>query len=114
MLRDSNKYGCRHIINAKRVLNFEQESCLVVKDVDGVPLLQVCNYIKEKGEDYIGKLLDVAIDLVQAVEHIHWIGILHNDLRADRILVDTESLNVVIIDFSCALPRCLWYRTRKN
>ena len=104
LLRDSNKYGCRHIINAKRVLNFEQESCLVLKDIDGVPLLQRCNHIKETCKDYIGKLLDVAIDLVQAVEHIHWMGILHNDLRADRILADTESRNVVIIDFSCALP----------
>lgn len=104
LLRDSNKYGCRHIVNAKRVLNFEQESCLVLKDVDGVPLLQVCNHIKETSEDYIGDLLDVAIDLVQAVEHIHWMGILHNDLRSDKILADTKSRKVVIIDFSSALP----------
>ena len=104
LLRDLNKHGCRHIINAKRVVNFEQESCLVLADVDGLPLSQLLPHIKENCEDYIGKLLDIAIDLAESIEHVHWIGILHNDLRADRVLVDTESLNVVIIDFSCALP----------
>lgn len=104
LLRDLNKHGCRHIINAKRVLNFEQESCLVLANVDGLPLSQLYPHIKETYEDYIGKLLDVAIDLVEAIGHLHWLGILHNDLRADRILVDTESLNIVISDFSCALP----------
>ena len=104
LLKELNKHGSRHVINAKKVLNFEKESCLVLKDVAGIPLIQLCNQIKETYEDYIGKLLDVAIDLVEAVEHVHWIGILHNDLRSDRILADSESLNVVIIDFYCALP----------
>ena len=104
LLEELNKHGCRHIINAKKVLNFEQESCLVLEDVAGIPLIQLCHQIKETGEDYIGKLLDVTIDLVEAIEHVHWVGILHNELRSDRILVDAESLNVVIIDFYCALP----------
>lgn len=104
LLRDLNKHDCKHIINAKRVLNFEQESCLVLGDVDGLLLSQLYPKIKETYEDYIGKLLDVAINLVEAIGHLHWLGILHNDLRADRILVDTESLNVVISDFSCSLP----------
>lgn len=103
LLKDLNKYGCRHIANAKRALNFELESCLVLKDVGGVPLLQACNHIKETSKDYIGDLLDVAIDLVEAVEHIHWMGILHNDCRSDKILADAKSRKVVIIDFSCAL-----------
>ena len=104
LLGNLNKHGCRHIINAKEILNFEQESYIVLHDVDGLPLSQLCLQIRETCEDYIGKLLDIAIDLVEAIEHIHWVGILHNDLRSDRIIADGESLDVVIIDFSCALP----------
>lgn len=88
----------------KKVLDFEQESYLVLEDVAGIPLKQFCNQIKESCDDKIEKLLDVAIDLVEAIEHIHWIGMIHNDLRSDRILVNIESLNVVIMDFSCAAP----------
>ncbi|PRR81861.1 ATP-binding protein [Clostridium vincentii] len=104
LLEELNKHCCRHIVNAKKVLNFEKESCLVLEDVAGMPLIEVCHKIKETGDDYIEKLLDVAIDLVEAIEHVHWVGILHNELRSDRILLDAESLNVVIIDFYFALP----------
>lgn len=104
LIRGLNKHGCRHIVNVKRIIDFEQESCLVLEDVEGLPLLKLCSQIKKMWEDYIGKLLDIAIDLAEAIEHLHWMGVFHNDLRADRIVADAESLNVVINDFSCALP----------
>ncbi|GAA0181062.1 AAA family ATPase [Clostridium sediminicola] len=104
LLKELNNFRCRHIINAKEAFDFEKNSYLVLQNFDGLPLLQLSNEIRETSDDYIGNLLEIAIDLAEAVEHIHLSGTIHNDLRTDRILVNPNSSNIVIIDFSCASP----------
>lgn len=44
---------------------------------------------------------EVTRQLVQAIRHCFERGVLHEDIRADNILLNTETLETRLIDFGC-------------
>nr|XP_027218664.1 serine/threonine-protein kinase-like protein At3g51990 [Penaeus vannamei] len=49
------------------------------------------------------KAVDVAVQLCRRVDEIHTKGLIHNDLKADNVMLD-KALGVSVIDFGTATP----------
>ncbi|ROT81964.1 hypothetical protein C7M84_024874 [Penaeus vannamei] len=49
------------------------------------------------------KAVDVAVQLCRRVDEIHAKGLIHNDLKADNVMLD-KALGVSVIDFGTATP----------
>ena len=67
--------------------------------------LTLCKAIRKK--DFLHKpgWLGVLKKLIEALEHIHSCGVLHNDLKANKVVLEKQengSVNPVIIDFGKA------------
>lgn len=98
-IRELNKSGCRHVIGVTSVHNDADSIYMVLENFPGMSL-QSIHHLKQAAE--LNFLLMVAIDLAEAVEHLHFHGILHNNLRPGVIMVEEDLGQVVIIDYVCA------------
>ncbi len=63
------------------------------------------HFIKINKQPDIGLCLTLAIQIVEALQGIHQSNIIHRDINPRNILIDSQSLEVCVIDFSIALER---------
>ncbi|MBP2626100.1 MAG: multi-sensor signal transduction multi-kinase [Firmicutes bacterium] len=98
-IRELNKSGCRHIIGAVSAHNDADGSYMLLENFSGLSLQNIHHHKQATDQNF---LLTVAIDLVEAVEHLHFHGILHNNLRPGVIIVEENSGQVVIVDYMYA------------
>lgn len=96
ILSELNIPGIRHVI-AKTT--FEGSPAFVSKYFDGITLKK---YIKEAEFD-LTKRLVIASQIAFILGQIHNRNIIHRDLTADNILVNPDSLEVLITDFGQSL-----------
>ncbi|MBW4508915.1 MAG: AAA family ATPase [Scytonematopsis contorta HA4267-MV1] len=80
---------------------------IVMEDFGGISLSE---YIKQhfgKGKLPISDFLEIAISIVTSLEEIHLSRIIHKDIKPDNILINPETKQVKLIDFSISslLPR---------
>lgn len=76
---------------------------LTLEDFGGISL---SDYIKARALN-INEFLDIAIQIVQALEYMHQNCIIHKDINPQNILINPETKQIKIIDFhiSSLLPR---------
>ncbi|MBW4513156.1 MAG: AAA family ATPase [Scytonematopsis contorta HA4267-MV1] len=101
------------IIKHLRLENYRNNYLLVLEDFGGISL---CDYIRANNQTEISSLtntlnlnefLQIAIQIVQALETIHQNCIIHKDIKPQNILINSETKQIKIIDFciSSLLPR---------
>jgi predicted ATPase/tRNA A-37 threonylcarbamoyl transferase component Bud32 len=101
------------IIKHLRLENYRNNYLLVLEDFGGISL---CDYIRANNQAEISSLsntlnlnefLQIAIQIVQALEGIHQNCIIHKDIKPQNILINPETKQIKIIDFciSSLLPR---------
>ena len=69
-------------------------SCIVSEWIDGVTLGE---WLKSKQN--IGTRRRVFMQILEALEYIHSLQLVHNDIKLDNIMVTTNGTNVKLIDF---------------
>ena len=50
----------------------------------------------------VGVVLMGAVQTLDALAYLHWLGIAHRDVRSDNLLVSSEGM----IKLGAAIPRC--------
>ncbi len=84
---------------------------LVMEDFGGIPLnkaiAQWRNANQNQEQELIGYFFHIALQIVTILELLHRDRIIHKDIKPDNILVNPDTAEVKIIDFSIAsrLPR---------
>jgi serine/threonine protein kinase len=70
---------------------------LILEYIEGAPLARIMRYMYSKSS-YI---LKIFLDLVNIVQHIHKLGVVHRDITPDNIIVGISE-QVKLIDFDAA------------
>ena len=86
------------IVKAIELRQYEHTPVLVLENFEGVPL-QV--YIKNHPLD-LAVFLIIAIELSTTIGDLHFHHIIHKDIKPQNILINPDTLEVKIIDFSIA------------
>ncbi|SOC37985.1 Stk1 family PASTA domain-containing Ser/Thr kinase [Salinicoccus kekensis] len=87
-----------NIVNVLDVDETEEYQLLVTEVVDGPTLKQ---YIKENHPISIEESVNLAVQILDGIEHAHTRGIIHRDIKPQNILLDGEN-RVRITDFGIA------------
>lgn len=102
-LKQINQRGCRHFAIAKHYHQTTGENYIEMANVAGDTLRRFMQR-KSFNEATLLDKLEIAVDLAEAVEHLHWMGFLHNSLLPEHILVDETKRKVSLLDLSLAVP----------
>jgi len=89
-------YDCSGVIKIYDFLKHEQTLMFTMEDIDGISL----NLIKHSLN--IQEILDIMIKLTETLAMIHSHSILHRDLNPSNIVVNRQTKEVKIIDFTHA------------
>ncbi|MEM9543372.1 MAG: serine/threonine-protein kinase PknK, partial [Cyanobacteria bacterium P01_E01_bin.42] len=86
------------VIKVYKLLNYEHNIALILEEFGGVPLKQaiVANNLS------IEKFLIIAITLIQTLEELHAARVIHKDIKPQNILINPQTGQVKLIDFSIA------------
>jgi serine/threonine protein kinase len=68
---------------------------IALEYIEGIPLSALINTEKEFSED---EVLEIAIQILSGLEHLHSIGIIHRDIKSANIMIK-ENGEVKIMDF---------------
>ncbi|KAM9470649.1 uncharacterized protein Hap1MRO34_012592 [Clarias gariepinus] len=69
-----------------------------------VPCQDLCDFIDAQDDRMSeAQTRDVVLQLIKAVRHCCNRDVLHRDIKAENILINTETLQVKLIDFSCGV-----------
>lgn len=98
-IRSLNTFGCRHIINATSMYNDAEGFYMILENFPGRSLQKI--HLLKQTED-LNFLLMVAVDLAEAVEHLHFHEFLHNNLHPGVFMVEESLGEVVIVDYASA------------
>jgi histidine kinase len=91
LLKDYDIPGIRKVLGRGK---FQNHQAIFLEHIEGVTLRQLF------GEEIpLVDKLKVAINLIQVIGNIHDHSIIHKDITPANILVETDTLNVVVIDF---------------
>eukprot|EP00937_MAST-01D_sp_MAST-1D-sp2_P004761 g4761.t1 len=55
-----------------------------------------------KDEEVRERLLRICVQLLSAVEHVHSCNVLHNDIKPENIIVNTDTWHACLVDFGIA------------
>jgi PAS domain S-box-containing protein len=91
------------IVKPIALLNYRNGLALVMADIGGVSLAQEMN----KKAYSLGDFFHIAIQIVQTLEGLAQNRIIHKDIKPQNILINPETREVKLIDFSISslLPR---------
>ncbi|MFB2923034.1 trifunctional serine/threonine-protein kinase/ATP-binding protein/sensor histidine kinase [Aerosakkonema funiforme] len=84
------------VIKPYELKDYQHSLALVLEDFPGVTLKQ---FITTRSSNLID-FLKIAIDLVQTLAELHENHIIHKDIKPHNILIDPESCEIKLIDFS--------------
>eukprot|EP01136_Pigoraptor_vietnamica_P033896 Opistho-1_new@97236 len=84
-----------NVIRFYEEIETDNEYCLVMEHAGGGEIL---DYIVAHGKLSEKETRRFIRQVVSAVEHLHQIGIVHRDLKAENLLLD-DNMNIKIIDF---------------
>jgi len=90
-----------HIVKVIDFIEFSGLPCLVMEDTSSIDLWRYAERFEHKKLP-VEIVLDIAIQLADALSVIHHAQVIHKDLHPGNILINPETLNVQIIDFGLA------------
>ncbi|MGD1700290.1 ATP-binding sensor histidine kinase [Dapis sp. BLCC M229] len=94
------------ILKPLALLNYQNRYALIMPDFGGISLGQYYQKLSPGAKD-ISRFLDIAIQIAEIVYKLHQNRIIHKDIKPANILINPETKQVKIIDFSISslLPK---------
>jgi serine/threonine protein kinase len=89
---------CSNVLCHKKVLNYDKSSYIVTEFIDGVSLFDY--YDDTRTNIKLTKICKYICQMIQALEYIHSIGVIHFDIKPENIIVKNSKLK--LIDFGAA------------
>jgi serine/threonine protein kinase len=99
----------------KKYAEREYRNLIKMKDIEGVPQVLAVNFAgnfnyiilsRAPGRDLLeytplneADIFIIARQLVQILKNVHFLGIIHKDIKLDNIIFDPETKKVTLIDF---------------
>ncbi|BAZ47480.1 serine/threonine protein kinase with two-component sensor domain [Nostoc sp. NIES-4103] len=95
----------RGVIQPYSLETYHNGYALVMEDFGGISLKEWG--IEQRNTQYITNFLQVAIQIADILSHLHSNRVIHKDIKPANILINPETKQVKLIDFSIAslLPR---------
>ncbi|MCJ8281739.1 MAG: serine/threonine-protein kinase PknK, partial [Rivularia sp. ALOHA_DT_140] len=99
------------IVKSYSLENYDRSYAFVMEDFGGISLrheIENSNLGKTLHyNDFIHNFLDIALQIASGIDELHRHQIIHKDIKPDNILINPETREVKIIDFSIStiLPR---------
>ncbi|MCU0544210.1 MAG: AAA family ATPase [Oscillatoriaceae cyanobacterium Prado104] len=88
----------KNVVNFYRIENYLNGIALILEDFGGVDLAQYLSTAKLKLKDFLA----IAIQLANGLAQIHQHQIIHKDIKPHNIIINPETEEVKITDFSIA------------
>lgn len=91
------------IIRSLKLDNYQNGYFLVMEDCQSISLRDYCHQQRLT----LNKVLEIAIQIAEILQHLHQNSIIHKDIKPANILIHPETQQVKLIDFSIAslLPK---------
>lgn len=89
---------CSNVLCHKKVLNYDKSSYIVTEFIDGVSLFDY--YDDTRTNIKLTKICKYICQMIEAIEYIHSIGVIHFDIKPENIMVKNSKLK--LIDFGAA------------
>ncbi len=87
------------IVKPYNLVNYENSFALVLEDFGGQSVSQLLKNIKIHLQDF----LIWGISLAETIDQVHKVGIIHKDIKPSNIIINPETREVKITDFSIAI-----------
>ncbi|WP_414624883.1 protein kinase domain-containing protein [Calothrix sp. CCY 0018] len=108
------------IVKSYSLEKYNKSYALIMEDFGGIAL---SNEIERwafdgirKSSDFINYFLDISIKIVSAIYELHRHQIIHKDIKPDNILINSNTKEIKITDFSIStiLPKEIQFLTNPN
>ena len=82
--------------------NFEDDECIYM-------VLELCSggdlytYLKQEGHLSENKTAQLGLQLVEGIQYLHSLGVLHRDLKLGNLLLSEDKCTIKIADFGLAV-----------
>ena len=99
------------IVKSYSLENYNKSYALIMEDFGGIALRNQMERWTFDGirqsSDFINDFLDISIKIVSAIDELHRHQIIHKDIKPDNILINSNTKEIKITDFSIStiLPR---------
>jgi len=90
-----------NIVKLIDCFEFSGQPCLVMDDTKSIDLWRYAEKFKDKKLS-VETVLNIAIQIADALSIIHHAQVIHKDLHPGNIVINSDTLNVQIIDFGLA------------
>ncbi|BAY11233.1 trifunctional serine/threonine-protein kinase/ATP-binding protein/sensor histidine kinase [Calothrix sp. NIES-2098] len=100
-----NQYAIAKNLNLPSIIKplalepYEQSYILVMEDFGGISLKQI---LKQNGKLGVSVFFPIAIQIAEALDGLYQHRVIHKDLKPANILINPETQQIKIIDFSIA------------
>ncbi|BAZ39680.1 multi-sensor signal transduction multi-kinase [Calothrix sp. NIES-4101] len=95
------------IIQAHSLEPFENSYALVMEDFGGISIKNYFTHIETRNIRFLQEFLQIAIALCDILDELHRHRVIHKDIKPANILINQDTKQVKLIDFSIAslLPK---------
>ncbi len=95
------------IVKPLALLNYQNGYALILPDFGGISLGQYYQKLSPREAKDISRFLDIGIQIAEILYQLHQNRIIHKDIKPANILINPETKQVKIIDFSIStlLPK---------
>ena len=87
------------IVKPYNLVSYQNSFALVLEDFGGRAINKLLTFKNFKLEDF----LSLAISLAETIGQLHKVGIIHKDIKPSNIIINPETREVKITDFSIAI-----------
>nr|WP_202222579.1 ATP-binding sensor histidine kinase [Okeania sp. KiyG1] len=94
------------IVKPLALLSYQNGYALIMPDIGGISLGEYYQNLSPHTK-YISQFLDIAIEIAEIIYQLHQNRIIHKDIKPANILINPETKQIKIIDFSIStlLPK---------